>query len=71
MLGKGTDHGEVLVEGGEFTSIQMWQEKMKREKMREKSPSRLPTPEEDSRPPSSALSSLGDRTIADEEMDLS
>ncbi len=71
VLGKGNEHGDVVVEGGgELTSIQVWQEKMRKE--REQSPPTLapsPSPETDSRPPSSGLSSLGDRSI--DEMDLS
>lgn len=73
VLGKGNDHGEILVEGGECTSILMWQEKRKRTqaKQREPSPTIPPmSPDDDSRPPSSALSSLGDGTFGDE-MDLS
>ena len=72
MLGKGNDHGEILVEGGELTSIQMWQERRIRAKEQEKKSPLIPpmTPDDGLRAPSSALSSLGDRTIADE-MDLS
>jgi len=69
VLGRGTEHGDVVVEGGEASSIRQWEERLKRE--RQLSPVTMPqTPEEDSRPPSSGLSSLGDRTIG-EDMDLS
>jgi transcription initiation factor TFIID subunit 3 len=74
MLGKGNDQGEVLIEGDQKSpsSIQAWQKE------------RLgPEPEQlqhqqtngddddlDSRPPSSGLSSVGDR-LDGEEMDFS
>ncbi|KAK3336612.1 hypothetical protein B0T19DRAFT_44625 [Cercophora scortea] len=76
LLGKSNEHGDVLVEGGEYPSIMTWEERMR------EAAERTPDDEdgmdyrgmngdkEDSRPPSSGLSSLGDRSIADE-MDLS
>ncbi len=73
VLGKGTEHGEIAVEGGELSSIRSWQDHLSRH--RQMSPLKLlPIPaEEESRPPSSGLSSLGDRTIGSmaEEMNLS
>lgn len=62
ILGRGIDSSpEVLVEGGELSSIHKWMEMMH-------GPSPPPSPEQsrsqspsDSRPPSSGLSSVGDR----------
>jgi len=74
VLGKGNDHGEVLIEGGECTSIQMWQEKRTQAHRRQTKSSVPPTtPQDGSRAPSSALSSLDDHTLDDEmdEMDIS
>lgn len=74
------EHGDVLVEGGDCPSIFVWEER------RRIAARKTPEPQtqvqaqggvkgdggdgEDSRPPSSGLSSLGGRSIADE-MDLS
>jgi transcription initiation factor TFIID subunit 3 len=72
LLGKMIEHGDVVVEGGEYPSISMWEEHLK--KMAEKSPEVAERAREESEAPSSGLSSLGDRTIADEmelEMDMS
>ncbi|KAK9770627.1 putative Bromodomain associated domain-containing protein [Seiridium cardinale] len=62
ILGKPSDHGEILVEGGPVSSIDEWRDMMfqRNERPRE------PTP--DSRPPSSGLSSLDDGDV--EMMDL-
>ena len=53
MLGKGNEHGDVVVEGGQDSSIQLWIEKMHGPKhedlIREPSPA-----------PSSILSSVPD-----------
>ncbi|KAM0332224.1 hypothetical protein ACHAQA_002499 [Verticillium albo-atrum] len=69
ILGRGNEHtGEVLVEGGDLSSIAKWMEMM-----RGPSPPGSPTPSNtESRPPSSGLSSVGDR-LGDERdgMDLS
>ncbi|KAF7527168.1 hypothetical protein G7054_g10539 [Neopestalotiopsis clavispora] len=62
ILGKPSDHGEVLVEGGPVSSIDEWREMMFQRNQRPRSP----TP--DSRPPSSGLSSLDDGDV--EMMDL-
>lgn len=62
ILGKPSDHGEVLVEGGPVSSIDEWREMMFQRNQR----SREPTP--DSRPPSSGLSSLDEGDV--EMMDL-
>jgi len=70
LLGKSNDHGDIAVEGGDVPSIRMWEEKLSKE--REQSPPHIEpqSPSLSSRPPSSGLSSLGDREI-DDEMDLS
>ncbi|AEO65901.1 7e5e1587-4992-40a8-85cf-e9ae921c28fd [Thermothielavioides terrestris] len=81
LLGRSIEHGDVLVEGGECPSISMWEER--RRLASQKPPEAQGQTkasgahgvgdgdgEEDSRPPSSGLSSLGDRSVADE-MDLS
>ncbi|KAK3394373.1 hypothetical protein B0H63DRAFT_506100 [Podospora didyma] len=78
LLGRPNDHGDVQVEGGPFPSISSWEEQM--HKAGSRSPDEVHDDlvngdrDEDSRPPSSGLSSLGDRSIADEldmGMDLS
>ncbi len=84
LLGRSIEYGDVLVEGGECPSIFVWEER--RRMAGQKTPEPLRGGQngfangdgdgdgdgdgEDSRPPSSGLSSLGDRSIADE-MDLS
>jgi transcription initiation factor TFIID subunit 3 len=83
LLGRTIEHGDVLVEGGECPSILVWEER--RKIAGQMTPVPLSRPlgfigdgdhvgvdgdGEGSRPPSSGLSSLGDRSIADE-MDLS
>lgn len=73
VLGKCNEHGDVQVEGGEYQSIFNWEERLRMAAQR--SPEAQDDPHatgngEDSRPPSSGLSSLGDRSIADE-MELS
>lgn len=57
ILGKGIDHGEILIEGGDVTSIREWSQKMRdaTQRPRDGSP--------DSRPPSSGLSSLADDEV--------
>lgn len=86
LLGKPNEHGEVQVEGGPFPSIVNWEAQLKAVAERPPTPPdarRSQTlqeggsqdmdgmnGDEGSRPPSSGLSSLGDRSIADE-MDLS
>lgn len=71
VLGRGNEHGDVVVEGGEFPSILSWQEKRISERQQER-PS--PTPGEPTggtgRSPSSGLSSLGDRSMEDMELDF-
>ncbi|KAF3346211.1 Sterol esterase 2 [Verticillium dahliae VDG2] len=68
ILGRGNEHAsDVLVEGGDLSSIAGWMDMM-----RGPSPPGSPTPSGGSRPPSSGLSSVGDR-LGDEGdgMDLS
>ena len=69
VIGRGLDFGgEIQVEGGSETSISDWIYK-------QSAPSHLPTPPADetmsngSRPPSSGLSSVGDR-LDSEQMDI-
>jgi transcription initiation factor TFIID subunit 3 len=81
LLGRSIEHGDVQVEGGEYQSISDWEEQMRLAS--QKPPEELEKQVngvdvngdgdgdgEGSRPPSSGLSSLGDRSIADD-MDLS
>ncbi|KAK5658717.1 hypothetical protein OQA88_1526 [Cercophora sp. LCS_1] len=71
LLGKPSEHGDVQVEGGEYPSIFNWEERLRLAATQ--SPEAQEANGEDvgeSRPPSSGLSSLGDRSIADD-MDLS
>jgi transcription initiation factor TFIID subunit 3 len=75
LLGRSIEHGDVLVEGGDCPSIFLWEER--RRAAAQKPPEPLQQLDvngdgdgDESRPPSSGLSSLGDRSIADE-MELS
>ncbi|KAI5920014.1 hypothetical protein F4810DRAFT_451812 [Camillea tinctor] len=62
ILGKSTDHGEVLIEGGAETSLAAWAQKMHDAALRPPQPS--PEVDLDSpRPPSSGLSSLTDGDV--------
>ena len=79
LLGRSIEHGDVLVEGGECPSIFVWEERRRIAGQKTPEPPVLQNhpgevngdgDREESRPPSSGLSSLGDRSIADE-MDLS
>jgi len=71
LLGKPVEHGEIQVEGGEYPSIFNWEERLRSTTQRTPEPHEVNSDGgEDSRPPSSGLSSLGDRSIADE-MDMS
>ncbi len=69
ILGKGNEHGEVQVEGGDADSIQAWSAKMRGPSPPPVRPSSAGSGAEDSRPPSSGLSSVGSRL--DDDMDLS
>ncbi|KAH8881247.1 hypothetical protein GQ53DRAFT_702730 [Thozetella sp. PMI_491] len=69
LLGRPNEHGDILVEGGQYTSISSWEQTLR--KANESTPEpREPEGDTQSRPQSSGLSSLGDRTIGDE-MDFS
>ncbi|EFX03940.1 bromodomain associated protein [Grosmannia clavigera kw1407] len=76
VLGRGNEHGDVVVEGGEFPSILSWQEKRIQERQR---PPATPAPGEEGaegeggqgRSPSSGLSSVGDRSMEDMELEFS
>ena len=84
LLGRSIEHGDVLVEGGECPSIFVWEERRRAAgvKKPELQQPQLGAGEDfngdgdgdgdgdESRPGSSGLSSLGDRSIADD-MDLS
>ncbi|KAL2017564.1 hypothetical protein VTK56DRAFT_1998 [Thermocarpiscus australiensis] len=71
LLGRSIEHGDVLVEGGEYPSISLWEERRRMEAQQTPEPGQRGDGDgEGSRPPSSGLSSLGDRSMADE-MDVS
>ncbi|GAW14559.1 hypothetical protein ANO14919_039620 [Xylariales sp. No.14919] len=65
ILGRSIDHGEVLVEGGPDTSLAAWAARMREASLRPPDPQPAAHDDNDSRPPSSGLSSL-----ADEEMEM-
>ncbi|TGJ83576.1 hypothetical protein E0Z10_g5179 [Xylaria hypoxylon] len=65
ILGRSIDHGEVLVEGGPDTSLAAWAARMREASLRPPDPHPTGDNDNDSRPPSSGLSSL-----ADEEMEM-
>lgn len=78
LLGKCNEHGDVLVEGGEVPTIDMWAERIHAAAVRKAAEvngaQEDGVAEEDgdgqpdSRPPSSGLSSLGDRDLPDIDM---
>ncbi|KAK4132590.1 hypothetical protein BT67DRAFT_82113 [Trichocladium antarcticum] len=84
LLGRSIEHGDVLVEGGECPSISVWEERRRAAGVKKpglQQPQLRGGADvngngngngdgEESRPGSSGLSSLGDRSIADD-MDLS
>ncbi|KLU84153.1 hypothetical protein MAPG_03198 [Magnaporthiopsis poae ATCC 64411] len=68
LLGKCSEHGEILVEGGHFDTIQSWIDHMKKRGVMTPPPSPPQAEDQsdddaDSRPPSSGLSSIGDKEI--------
>ncbi|KAL0938868.1 bromodomain associated protein [Colletotrichum truncatum] len=72
ILGKGNDVGEVQVEGGDLPSIHTWRAKMRGPSAAGAFSATSPQIKEESRPPSSGLSSVGDRLGDDRDsMDLS
>ncbi|KAK1999172.1 bromodomain associated domain-containing protein [Colletotrichum falcatum] len=72
IIGKGNDVGEVQVEGGDLPSIHTWRTKMQGPSPGSAPSAASPRIKEESRPPSSGLSSVGDRLGDDRDgMDLS
>ncbi|KAF9879944.1 bromodomain associated protein [Colletotrichum karsti] len=72
IIGKGNDVGEVQVEGGDLPSIHTWRAKMCGPSPTNALSATSPNIKEESRPPSSGLSSVGDRLGDDRDsMDLS
>ncbi|KAI8316221.1 Transcription initiation factor TFIID subunit 3 [Colletotrichum sp. SAR11_59] len=72
IIGKGNDVGEVQVEGGDLPSIHTWRAKMRGPSPANALSATSPNIKEESRPPSSGLSSVGDRLGDDRDsMDLS
>ncbi|KAI1329658.1 hypothetical protein F5Y16DRAFT_92032 [Xylariaceae sp. FL0255] len=65
ILGRGIEHGEVLVEGGTDTSLAAWAAKMREASLRPSEELEPPGADNDndSRPPSSGLSSLADDEV--------
>jgi transcription initiation factor TFIID subunit 3 len=65
ILGRSIDHGEVLVEGGPDTSLAAWAARMREASLRPPELQRKRTADDDnnSRPPSSGLSSLADEEV--------
>ncbi|KAL8387695.1 hypothetical protein RB595_009733 [Gaeumannomyces hyphopodioides] len=68
LLGKCNEHGEVIVEGGHFDTIRSWSDHMKKSGVMTPPPSPPQAEDQsdddgDSRPPSSGLSSIGDKEI--------
>lgn len=77
LLGRPNEHGDVQVEGGEFPSILNWEERLRlaAEARRDVEMNGTGTGSrdgdgEDSRPPSSGLSSIGDEVVDEMELDL-
>lgn len=68
ILGRGHEHGSVLVEGAEVSSLRTWHENLRRaaEKPPESTRAQNPAADPDSRPPSSGLSSLSDQVLDDD-----
>ncbi|KAI0818197.1 hypothetical protein GGR55DRAFT_62114 [Xylaria sp. FL0064] len=63
ILGRSIDHGEVPVEGGPDTSLAAWAARMREASLRPPDPQPSGDNENDSRPPSSGLSSLADEEV--------
>ena len=75
LLGKSIEHGDVQVEGGEVPSIHEWVDKRRAATEKKVAPamngdSGYVDGEPGSRPSSSGLSSLGDRTIDNDMSDF-
>ncbi|KAI1736819.1 hypothetical protein F4680DRAFT_431178 [Xylaria scruposa] len=63
ILGRSIDHGEVLIEGGPDTSLAAWAAKRREASLRPPDPQPTADDDNDSRPPSSGLSSLADEEV--------
>ncbi|KAI0460155.1 hypothetical protein F5B21DRAFT_498757 [Xylaria acuta] len=63
ILGRSIDHGEVLIEGGPDTSLAAWAARMREASLRPPDPQPTAEDDNDSRPPSSGLSSLADEEV--------
>ncbi|KAI0907132.1 hypothetical protein F4823DRAFT_35630 [Ustulina deusta] len=63
ILGRSIDHGDVLVEGGPDTSLAAWAARMREASLRPPDPQPTAHNHNDSRPPSSGLSSLADEEV--------
>ncbi|KAI0486105.1 hypothetical protein F4859DRAFT_355817 [Xylaria cf. heliscus] len=63
ILGRSIDHGEVLIEGGSDTSLAAWAARMREASLRPPDPKTTADDDNDSRPPSSGLSSLADEEV--------
>ncbi|KAI8632279.1 hypothetical protein F5Y19DRAFT_358309 [Xylariaceae sp. FL1651] len=63
ILGRSIEHGEVLVEGGPDTSLAAWAARMREASLRPPDPHPTAEDDNDSRPPSSGLSSLADEEV--------
>ncbi|KAI1176896.1 hypothetical protein F4777DRAFT_587651 [Nemania sp. FL0916] len=65
ILGRSIDHGEVLIEGGSDTSLAAWATRMREASLRPPDPQPAANGDNDSRPPSSGLSSLTDEEVVE------
>jgi len=63
ILGRSIDHGEVPIEGGAHISLAAWAARMREASLRPPDPEPGTTAQNDSRPPSSGLSSLADEEV--------
>lgn len=67
LLGRGNEHGEVQVEGGEVPSIDDWEERLQAGAERKEEEV---VEEEEERPMSSGLSSLSGGSLLGDEMEM-
>ncbi|KAI0438100.1 hypothetical protein F4803DRAFT_555347 [Xylaria telfairii] len=63
ILGRSIDHGEVVIEGGPDTTLAAWAARMREASLRPPDPQPTADDGNDSRPPSSGLSSLADEEV--------
>ncbi|KAK1837237.1 hypothetical protein QBC39DRAFT_377524 [Podospora conica] len=68
LLGRGNEHGEVQVEGGEVPSIDGWEERLMA--LAERKEEEVLVEEEEERPMSSGLSSLSGGSMLGDEMEM-